>query len=106
MLLAAGLPLRPKAFQLGLRIEHPQELINSHKYGRSEYLQVLGAADYSLVARGRRDLFTLCMCAGGIVIPSVSEPQMFCSNGMSNSRHDTPFANSGLVVTLEPECFG
>jgi uncharacterized FAD-dependent dehydrogenase len=106
MLLDAGLPLRPKAFQLGLRIEHPQELINSHKYGRPEYLQVLGAADYSLVARGRRDLFTFCMCAGGIVIPSVSEPQMFCSNGMSNSRHDTPFANSGLVVTLEPECFG
>jgi uncharacterized FAD-dependent dehydrogenase len=46
------------------------------------------------------------MCAGGLVIPSISEPEMFCSNGMSNSRHDTPFANSGLVVTLEPEEFG
>ena len=46
------------------------------------------------------------MCAGGIVIPSVSEPNMYCSNGMSNSRHDTPFANSGLVVTLEPHEFG
>ena len=106
MLLNAGLPLQPKAFQLGLRIEQPQELINQHKYGRDEYLQVLGAADYSLVAKGQRDLFTFCMCAGGIVIPSISEPNMFCSNGMSNSRHDSPFANSGLVVTLEPESFG
>lgn len=106
MLLNAGLPLRPKAFQLGLRIEQPQQLINEHKYGRPEYLQQLGAADYSLVAKGQRDLFTFCMCAGGIMIPSVSEPNMFCSNGMSNSRHDSPYANSGLVVTLEPELFG
>lgn len=105
-LLSAGLPLQAKAFQLGLRIEQPQALINEHKYGREEYLQQLGAADYTLVAKGERDLFTFCMCAGGIVIPSVSEPNMFCSNGMSNSRHDTPFANSGLVVTLEPDQFG
>jgi uncharacterized FAD-dependent dehydrogenase len=106
MLLNTGLPLRQKAFQLGLRIEQPQELINQHKYGREEYLQLLGAADYSLVAKGQKDLFTFCMCAGGIVIPSVSEPNLFCSNGMSNSRHDTPFANSGLVVTLETSEFG
>lgn len=106
MLLEAGLPLRAKAFQLGVRIEQPQEIVNRHKYGRAEYLEMLGAADYSLVAKGERDLFSFCMCAGGVVIPSVSEPEMFCSNGMSNSRHDTPFANSGLVVTLEPELFG
>ncbi len=106
MLLEAGLPLRQKAFQLGLRIEQPQSLVNDHKYGRPEYLNQLGAADYTLVAKGNPDLFTFCMCAGGIVIPSVSEPNMFCSNGMSNSRHDTPYANSGLVVTLEPEQFG
>lgn len=106
MLLNAGLPLQQKAFQLGLRIEHPQAAINDHKYGRSEYLQHLGAADYSLVARGQQDLFTFCMCAGGIVIPSISEPNMFCSNGMSNSRHNTPYANSGLVVTLRTDQFG
>ncbi len=106
MLLSAGFPLRQKAFQLGLRIEQPQSLINEHKYGRSEYLEQLGAADYSLVAKGQRDLFTFCMCAGGVVIPSVSEPKMYCSNGMSNSRHNTPYANSGLVVTLEPHEFG
>lgn len=106
MLLGAGLPLRQKAFQLGLRIEQPQEIVNRHKYGRDSYLQLLGAADYSLVAKGQKDLFSFCMCAGGIVIPSVSEPNRYCSNGMSNSRHDTLFANSGLVVTLETSEFG
>lgn len=102
MLHRLGVPMRAKAFQLGLRIEQPQAQIDRHKYGRKEYAQLLGAADYTLIARGQRDLFTFCMCAGGYVIPSVSELEMFCSNGMSNSRHDTPFANSGLVVTLDP----
>ena len=54
-------------------------------------------------APARRDLFTFCMCAGGYVMPSVSEPGYFCTNGMSESRHDSPFANSGLVVTIEPD---
>ena len=102
MLHGLGVPMEAKAFQLGLRIEQPQEPVNRHKYGKKEYLDLLGAADYTLVARGQRDLFTFCMCAGGEVIPSVSEPYRFCSNGMSNSRHDTPYANSGLVVTLDP----
>jgi len=66
----------------------------------------LGAADYSLVAHGPHDLFTFCMCAGGYVMPSVSEPGAFCTNGMSLSRHDSPFANSGLVVTIPTEAFG
>lgn len=101
-----GLPLRQKAFQLGLRIEQPQAHVNQWKYGHERYLQLLGAADYTLTAKGERDLYTFCMCAGGIVIPSVSEPGQFCTNGMSNSRHDTPFANSGLMVTLEPHEFG
>jgi len=106
MLLEAGVPLQQKAFQLGLRIEQPQEQVNQWKYGRDSYLDILGAADYSLVANGPRDLYSFCMCAGGIVIPSVSEPNLYCSNGMSNSRHDTPYANSGLMVTLNPEEFG
>jgi uncharacterized FAD-dependent dehydrogenase len=106
MLHALGVPMRPKAFQLGLRIEQPQEQVNRWKYGRPEYLELLGAADYSLVAKGERDVYTFCMCAGGIVIPSVSEPEMFSTNGMSNSRHDTPFANSGVMITLEPAEFG
>lgn len=106
MLYELGVPMAQKPFQLGLRIEQPQEQINQRKYGNPEYEQILGAADYSLVAKGKRDLFTFCMCAGGFVIPSISEPEMFCTNGMSRSRHDTPFANSGLMVTLNPEEFG
>jgi len=106
MLHDLGVPMSAKAFQLGLRIEHPQEQVNRQKYGRERYLELLGAADYSLVARSGQDLFTFCMCAGGTMIPSVSEPGMICTNGMSNSRHDTKFANSGLVVTLDPVEFG
>ena len=106
MLFDVGIPMEAKAFQLGLRIEQPQSQINEFKYSKPEYVDVLGAADYSLIAKGQRDLFTFCMCAGGLVIPSVSEPQMFCTNGMSNSRHDSPFANSGLVVTLGTHEFG
>jgi uncharacterized FAD-dependent dehydrogenase len=108
MLHRIGVPMERKAFQLGLRIEQPQAQVNRHKYGdRNEaYERILGAADYSLVTRGQRDLFTFCMCAGGVVIPSVSEPEMFCTNGMSNSRHDTSFANSGVMVTLQLGEFG
>ncbi len=106
MLLDAGIPMTQKAFQLGLRIEQPQEQVNRHKYGRPEYLELLGAADYTLTARGERDVYSFCMCAGGIAIPSISEPNCFATNGMSNSRHDTPFANSGVMVTIEPHEFG
>ncbi|MBC8352773.1 MAG: NAD(P)-binding protein [Planctomycetes bacterium] len=106
MLYAAGIPFQQKAFQLGLRIEQPQTQVDEWKYGRDQYRELLGAADYSLVAKGQRDLYSFCMCAGGVAIPSISEPHQFCTNGMSNSRHDTPFANSGLMVTLQPEEFG
>lgn len=106
MLHRRGVPMQRKAFQLGLRIEQSQEQVNHHKYGREEYARILGAADYSLIARGRTEVFTFCMCAGGMIIPSVSEQGMFCTNGMSNSRHDTSFANSGVMVTLEPQDFG
>jgi uncharacterized FAD-dependent dehydrogenase len=106
MLFDRGVPMVPKAFQLGVRIEQPQEQVNRVQYGSTAWEEKLGAADYSLVARGRTNLFTFCMCAGGQVIPSVSEPGYFCTNGMSLSRRALPFANSGLMVTLEPEQFG
>ncbi len=106
MLHRREVPMQGKAFQLGLRIEQPQQQVNHHQYGSAEYLKILGAADYTVVARGQPDVFTFCMCAGGVIIPSVSEPGMFCTNGMSNSRHDTSFANSGVMVTLQPHEFG
>ena len=103
MLLRRAVPLEAKPFQFGIRIEQPQENINQVRYGSYADHPALGAADYELVSHaGGRDLFTFCMCAGGYVMPSVSEPGYFCTNGMSESRHDSPFANSGLVVTVTP----
>jgi uncharacterized protein len=107
MLLRRGIPLEAKAFQLGVRIEQPQGQINVARFGPNAEHPALGAADYNMTARaGSRDLFTFCMCAGGYVMPSVSEPGYFCTNGMSESRHDSPFANSGLVITIRPDDTG
>jgi uncharacterized FAD-dependent dehydrogenase len=107
MLLRRGVPLEAKPFQFGVRIEQPQEQVDHARYGRFAGHPALGAADYQVVAHtGSRDLFTFCMCAGGFVMPSVSEPGHFCTNGMSESRHDSPFANSGLVITIEPDATG
>jgi uncharacterized protein len=106
MLVQRGVPLVQKPFQMGVRIEQPQETVNREQYGPTRLEEKLGAADYSLVAHGPRDLFTFCMCAGGHVIPSVSDAGFFCTNGMSLSRRDSPFANSGLVVTIPTEHFG
>jgi hypothetical protein len=106
MLHRHGLPMVQKPFQLGLRIEQPQEQVNRAQYGANRLEEKLGSADYSLVARGEHNVFSFCMCAGGYVMPSVSEPEHFCTNGMSLSKRDSPYANSGLMVTLEPEHFG
>jgi uncharacterized FAD-dependent dehydrogenase len=106
MLQRKGVPMVRKPFQMGVRIEQPQETVNRVQYGSAQLENHLGAADYALVAHGRTNLFTFCMCAGGYIIPSVSEPGYFSTNGMSLSRRNSPYANSGLMVTLEPEQFG
>lgn len=100
MLVHRGVPVVPKPFQIGVRVEHPQGLVNRVQYGPRHYEDQLGNADYALVAHGSADVFTFCMCAGGYIIPSVSEAGYFCTNGMSLSKRDSPYANSGLVVTL------
>lgn len=105
MLVRRGVPIVQKPFQMGVRIEQPQEMVNRVQYGHARLEEKLGSADYNLVARGPNDLFTFCMCAGGHVIPSVSEEGYFCTNGMSLSGRDSPFANSGLVVTIPIEAF-
>lgn len=104
-LVRRGVPIVQKPFQMGVRIEQPQENVNRVKYGSARLEEKLGAADYNLVARGPNDLFSFCMCAGGNVIPSVSEEGYFCTNGMSLSKRDTHFANSGLVVTIPTDQF-
>lgn len=107
MLAARGVPMTPKPFQFGVRIEHRQSVVNAVQFGprHEHYEELLGNADYSLVASGAHDLFTFCMCAGGYIIPSVSQEGFFCTNGMSLSKRDSPFANSGLVVTVPVEAF-
>jgi uncharacterized FAD-dependent dehydrogenase len=108
MLAARGVPMAPKPFQFGVRIEHRQEVVNAVQFGprHGHYEELLGNADYALVAHGDHDLFTFCMCAGGYIIPSVSQDGFFCTNGMSLSKRDSPFANSGLVVTVPVREFG
>lgn len=106
MLARRGIALEQKPFQMGVRVEHPQELVNRMQYGRRKLEDSLGNADYSLIARGENDLFSFCMCAGGYIIPSVSAVGGFCTNGMSLSRRDSVFANSGLVVTVPTSEFG
>jgi hypothetical protein len=106
MLVRRGVPVVQKPFQIGVRIEHPQELVNRVQYGPRHYEDQLGNADYSLVGHGSADVFTFCMCAGGYIIPSVSREGFFCTNGMSLSKRDSPYANSGLVVTLPASEFG
>ncbi len=108
MLVRRRVPMSAKAFQFGVRVEHPQSVVNEVQYGPryGQYEQQLGNADYSLVASGKNDLFTFCMCAGGSVIPSVSQVGYFCTNGMSLSKRDSEYANSGLVVTVPVSEFG
>jgi uncharacterized FAD-dependent dehydrogenase len=103
-----GVPLVQKPFQIGVRIEHPQENTNRHCYGTRRLEDKLGSASFNVVqkASGELDLFSFCMCAGGYVMPSVSESGYFCTNGMSLSKRNSPYANSGLVVTLGSEHFG
>ena len=76
-----------KPFQFGMRVEHPQELIDRDQYGDAFGHQNLGPAEYILVRdknRKRRPVFSFCMCPGGVVLPSISEPEALCTNGMSN----------------------
>ncbi len=102
MLAARGVALEPKAFALGVRIEHPQPLINQIQYGRAAGHAALPAASYRLAEQvGGRGVFSFCMCPGGWVVPASTEPGGLVVNGMSLSRRDSKFANSGIVVGIE-----
>ncbi|RKY18420.1 MAG: hypothetical protein DRQ55_13380 [Planctomycetota bacterium] len=110
MLLEHGVQAEAKPFQLGLRIEHPQALVERWQYGRSCGHPALPAAEYSLSSRdrsgARMDVHSFCMCPGGEILPSTEKPGFLCVNGASPAARDGAFANSGLVVTLEPSSFG
>jgi uncharacterized FAD-dependent dehydrogenase len=104
MLDDAGVRLEPKGFALGVRIEHRQTLIDRLQYGQAAGHPRLPSASYRLAHnQDGRGVFTFCMCPGGFVVPAATEPDGIVVNGMSLSRRDSRFANSGLVVAIEPE---
>lgn len=96
-----------KPFSMGVRIEHPQEIINLAQYGRASEHSRLGAADYQLFYKmPGRTVYSFCMCPGGVVTASASEPDSIVTNGMSDFARDRANANSALVVSVEPSDFG
>ena len=96
--------LEPKGFALGVRVEHPQALINRIQYGADAGHAALPSAYYRLAATVEdRGVFSFCMCPGGWIVPATTEPGAQVVNGMSLSKRNSPFANSGIVVGVEPE---
>jgi uncharacterized FAD-dependent dehydrogenase len=107
LLLRRRVRIEAKPFALGVRVEHPQELIDEAQYHRKDRGQ-LPAASYALVQQtdgpgGQRGVFSFCMCPGGFIVPAATAPGEVVVNGMSPSRRDSRFANSGIVVAIEPE---
>lgn len=105
MLHAQGVPMEPKPFSMGVRIEHRQSDINTAQYGAAA--EHLPAADYSLSCHlpDGSSAYTFCMCPGGEVFAAASEAGGVCTNGMSSSRRDGENANAAVLVTLHPEDF-
>lgn len=93
--------IEPKPFAMGVRIEHPQKLIDSIQYHTEKRGENLPAASYTLACNvEQRGVYSFCMCPGGIIVPSATSPGEIVVNGMSVSRRDSPFANSGFVVEI------
>ena len=105
MLADSGVAIEPKGIAVGVRLEHPQELIDRIQYhspkGRGKYLP---AAEYSMLTRvDDRAVYSFCMCPGGYIIPAASAPGQLVVNGMSPANRGTRWANSGMVVEILPE---
>ena len=103
-----GLPMEPKPFSVGVRIEHPQRLIDETLYGKFAGHPALGAADYKLAVhlKNGRGVYTFCMCPGGSVVAAASEPGRLVTNGMSSFARDGENANSAVLVGVGPSDFG
>ena len=102
-----GWLLEAKPFALGVRVEHPQELINEIQYHGCGYSRLLPPATYSLVTQvGGHGVFSFCMCPGGVIVPASTAAGQQVVNGMSNAARNSGFANSGIAVTVSPEDVG
>ena len=114
MMYEQGFQMEQKPFSIGVRIEHPQKMINESQYGDASLAEILGPADYKLSYRcdGKdtedsrgRGVYTFCMCPGGQVINASTEAGTSVTNGMSESRRDSGYANSGLLVDVRTADF-
>jgi uncharacterized FAD-dependent dehydrogenase len=107
MLHRRGVVMDAKAFSIGVRIEHPQSVIDQARWGRHAGHPLLGAADYKLVhhANNGRAVYSFCMCPGGTVVAATSEPGRVVTNGMSQYSRAERNANAGMVVGIDPTDF-
>ena len=100
-----GWEIQSKGFALGVRVEHPQSLINKIQY-HGKYQPYMPTAEYSFVTQIEgRGVFSFCMCPGGILVPAATAQGELVLNGMSNSQRNSKWANAGVVVQIEPEDF-
>jgi uncharacterized FAD-dependent dehydrogenase len=99
-----GIDMEMKSFAMGVRVEHPQSLIDRIQYHGSDRGNYLPAASYSLVKQAEgRGVYSFCMCPGGFIVPSATSQEEVVVNGMSPSGRNSPYANSGIVVEIRPE---
>jgi len=105
---AAGVPFEPKSFSMGVRIEHPQSVIDQAQYGRFSGHPRLGSAPYKFAAKTRhgRSAYSFCMCPGGLVVAASSEEGTVVTNGMSSYARAEANANAGFMVEVTPEEIG
>lgn len=100
----SAIELQSKGYAMGVRVEHPQEFINKIQYHSSSDIKYLPAASYSFATQiAQRGVYSFCMCPGGFIVPASTSPGEMVVNGMSPSRRNSPFANSGMVVEIHPE---
>ena len=105
MLLDCGVYIEPKPFSIGFRVEHPQSVIDSARFGDFAGHPILGAADYKLVhhCKNGRTVYSFCMCPGGTVVAATSEAGRVVTNGMSQYSRNERNANAAIVVGIEPD---
>ncbi len=97
-----GVQIEFKPFAMGVRVEHPQPLIDEIQYNQRQREENLPAASYGIACQvGENGVFSFCMCPGGLIVPAATAPGELVVNGMSLSRRDSPYANAGTVVTLD-----
>lgn len=104
-LLARGVAMEPKAFAVGVRVEHPQEMINARQLGDRVDARMVGAAEYFLTWQNPAGdaAYSFCMCPGGVIVPCADAQGVLFTNGMSYSNRGSAFANSAVIATVSPE---